>query len=105
MSKSEKKLSVRIGRFSQNGSQILNDARVMPCYACQIRLAGNIILHIPPFCDKKFFILYDCVSQLNFIGHYRAIFHCIARSLLPVPIETLIIARAYSDVEVMRRRV
>ena len=30
----------------------------------------------------------------------RAIFPRIARSLLPVPIETLVIARAYSDVEV-----
>ena len=40
----------------------------MPCYACQITLVGNTVLHIPPFCDKKIYLLYDCVSQLNFIG-------------------------------------
>ena len=29
----------------------------MPCYACQITLVGNIVLHFPPLCVKFFFFL------------------------------------------------
>ena len=43
---------IRVNRLT---TLILNNARVMPCYACQITLVGNTVLHIPPFCDKIFF--------------------------------------------------
>ena len=52
---------------------------------CMSTLVGNIVLHIPPFCE---YLLYDCVSQLHFIGQLEG------NISLYCP---LVIARAYRD--------